>query len=311
MLGRLAVYRVKLLEREFVRRYGTIVQRGPFAGMSFLSKTADSCLMPKLLGCYEAELHSHVRASIGRGYEAVLNIGCAEGYYAVGLARLLPSTQIYAYDTDAGAQAACRRLAEANNVAARVQVHGIFRGDDFESFAGRPSLVLCDIEGAEATLLDPERYPALREFDVIVELHEFLDPGISARITDRFAPSHSIELVQRSCRNESLPDMFDHRSDLLRFLAVWEWRQGKISWAVMRAQKRTAATSSTSDITSLPTSVTAALQRTGQAQPQGQDHERPGWLGRRSGIRRHRRRRGCAPEPFRRGRSSAGPGLSP
>lgn len=237
MLGRLAIYRVKLLEREFVRRYGANVWGGPFAGMSFLPRTTDGPLMPKLLGCYEAELHPHVRATEARGYEAILNIGCAEGYYGVGLARLLPGVEIHAFDTDPAAQAACRRLAEINGVAARVRVDGTFSGEDFEAFRGRRCLVVCDIEGAETALLDPERYPALTEFDVIVELHELLDPGISGRITGRFAPSHSIELVERACRNEGLPDMFDHRSDLLRFLAVWEWRQGKTSWAVMRARR--------------------------------------------------------------------------
>jgi hypothetical protein len=106
MLGRLAIYRVRLLEREFVRPYGTTVQSGPFAGMRFLPKTPDSCLMPKLLGCYEADLHRHVVAALDRGYDTVINIGCAEGYYAVGFARLLPAIEVCAFDTEVAARAA-------------------------------------------------------------------------------------------------------------------------------------------------------------------------------------------------------------
>jgi hypothetical protein len=35
----------------------------------------------------------------------------------------------------------------------------------------------------------------------------------------------------------SLPDMFDRRSDLLRILAIWEWRRGSEPRAGMHARE--------------------------------------------------------------------------
>src|SRR4051812_10570049 len=40
-----------------------------------------------------------------------------------------------------------------------------------DGFAGRRVLLLCDIDRAEETPLDPDRAPALRAFDLLVELH--------------------------------------------------------------------------------------------------------------------------------------------
>jgi hypothetical protein len=238
MIWRVAFWRCRLLEREYVRRYGTVVQDGPFKGMQYLSRTNNECYLPKLLGCFEGELHDHVREIVTAGYESVLNIGCAEGYYTVGLARLLPGARIFAHDTDPKAQAACRRLAEVNGVKDRVEVGGVIRGEDFSRFASQRSLVFCDIEGGEAELLDPERFPALRHIDVIVELHESLVPQISNRLAQRFGPSHEVRIIERGRQLVHLPEMFDHMSEFFRFLAVCEWRAGFTRWAIMRSRAR-------------------------------------------------------------------------
>ena len=65
------------------------VLSGPFAGMAMLPESSwgDGDLAPKLLGCYEAELHPAIAKAISRKPKNIVNIGCAEGYYAVGMAR--------------------------------------------------------------------------------------------------------------------------------------------------------------------------------------------------------------------------------
>src|SRR5215472_7140657 len=145
----LAKYRATLLQNTVVQQCGTTVQGGPFAGMRFVAQSTEGCHVPKLLGCYEAELHPHILAAARRGYDAVINIGSAEGYYAVGLALLMPDARVYAYDTNAASHAVCRSVAEANGVAERVVVGSTFHGEDFATFASQRMLVMCDIEGAE------------------------------------------------------------------------------------------------------------------------------------------------------------------
>jgi hypothetical protein len=66
------------------------VESGPFAGMKYLPGFCEG-ILPKLLGSYEQELWPALHSIASLPIQAVINIGCAEGYYAVGLARLLPA----------------------------------------------------------------------------------------------------------------------------------------------------------------------------------------------------------------------------
>jgi hypothetical protein len=232
----LAKYRATLIQNTVVQQCGLIVQAGPFQGMQFVAQSAEGCHVPKLLGCYEAELHDHIRAAAGRGYQAVINIGAAEGFYAVGLARLMPDARIHAYDTNEAAHAVCRSLAERNGVADRVAIGKTFHGEDFARFAGQHTLVVCDIEGGETALLDPDRYPALRGMDLIVELHDNAEAKPSVVIPGRFQASHAVTMVPNATQPVQLPALFDPLGHLDHLLAVWEWRSGPTPWAVMRAQ---------------------------------------------------------------------------
>lgn len=232
-----AKHRTVLLQNTLLKAHGAQVLGGPFAGMSFVSQVAEGCAVPKLLGCYEQELHPYVEQAIERGYAQVLNIGVAEGYYAVGLARRMPSARIFAFDIDENAQRTCAEVARANGVSERVQIGGLFRGQDFARFVDASTLLVCDIEGAERELLDPEAYPALRALDIIVELHDCLVPGLSQLIVQRFRETHEITLLKQAGRSQPLPPLFDDLSHLDQLLAVWEWRSGPTPWAVMRARR--------------------------------------------------------------------------
>ena len=232
----LSKYRATLIQYTVVQQCGLTVQAGPFHGMQFVSQSAEGCHVPKLLGCYEGELHAHILAAAGRGYGAVINIGAAEGYYAVGLARLMPDTRVYAYDTNAAAHPVCQSLAERNGVAERVIIGGAFRGEDFERFSAQRTLVVCDIEGGETALIDPERYPTLKAMDLIVELHDSPEAKPSVLIPERFGATHDVTMVRHGGRAVELPALFETLGHLDQLLAVWEWRAGPTPWAVMQAR---------------------------------------------------------------------------
>jgi methylase of polypeptide subunit release factors len=87
------------------------VRSGPFQGMNYRTKQAEGCLVARLLGCYESELHGELEKLISEAPDVIIDIGCAEGYYALGLARRLPRARVYARDTNPRAQILCRQLA--------------------------------------------------------------------------------------------------------------------------------------------------------------------------------------------------------
>lgn len=206
---------------------------GPFAGLRYLPFASGSGLLPKLAGSYELEIHSAIEAAIGRGPARVINIGCGEGYYAAGLARRLPGAQIHAFDTDIVARQRARRLTHENGVAGRVEVAGLCRLEDLRRLAGPKSLIVCDCEGCELFLLDPVQVPELAAADLIVELHDFLDPAISTTILERFRPTHDAEIFSMTDRSAfHLPALGPE----MRANALWEGRPDGMQWVWLQAR---------------------------------------------------------------------------
>jgi hypothetical protein len=232
-----ARWRSQMIANTIIHLHGTVVQAGPFAGMEYLGYATEGCLAPRLLGTYEADLHPHIVRLAQEGLDAIIDIGCAEGYYAVGMARLSPGSIIYAHDTDKRAQESCALLAAQNGVTDRVKIGGEFKGEDFDKFSDRSVLLMMDAEGAEDDLLHPDQWPALRGMNIIVETHNMFRPGITNRLVERFQKSHDIEVVNYSPRFTEMPTGLRDYAPLDQLLATWEWRAGPTPWLVMEPKK--------------------------------------------------------------------------
>jgi hypothetical protein len=231
----LSKWRSVLIQNTLLQQQGTIVMQGPLQGLDFLAQSAEGCHIAKLLGCYEQPLQPFIQDAIGAGYPTILNIGCAEGYYAVGMALRMPNTRVLAHDLNPKAQEICAELAHKNKVSDRVTVGGLFTPADFAAYSGQKVLLMCDIEGAERELLDPALAPALKGMDIIVESHECLIHGITQLLIERFKATHDIKLVQDDGQRQLVtpPAWFVNLAHLDQLLATWEWRSGPTPWLVM------------------------------------------------------------------------------
>ena len=233
ILRAMAVWRSALIADALMKRYGARVLHGPFAGMQYVRAATEGALAPRLLGSYECELHSFLERFAAEGFDCVIDVGCAEGYYAVGLARLMPNATVYAYDTEERARDACKDLAARNGVEDRMTIGGTFSPGDFENFAGRKCLVIVDCEGAEVDVLQPEQAPALAQMTLIVETHDLYRRDALATIMRRFSPTHDIVRVETGAKATPLPPELARQSHIDQLLAVWEWRKGPTPWLVM------------------------------------------------------------------------------
>ena len=234
-LRHLAKWRAELVTNTLVARSGTTVLSGPFAGMVYGLRASEGSASSRLLGVYEASLAPVIEQIIARAYPLVVDIGCAEGYYAVGLARRMPGSRILARDENPKAQDLCRRLADLNGVQDRVEVGGRIDLAGLAICTLQNTLILCDIEGAEADLLDPVAAPALTAADILVECHDVIRPGLTDLLADRFKASHHITRIGRQI-DARLPDWMEELSDLDRLIALWEWRSGPTPWLWMQAK---------------------------------------------------------------------------
>jgi hypothetical protein len=233
-LRHLAKWRAHVLENALVERSGDRVLSGPFKGMIYPTRTSEGSRNPRLIGCYEASLAQVIEDIVAGGYDTVVDIGAAEGYYAVGLALRMPRARIIARDTDQNAHAACAQIAEANGVSARVEISGAVGHTDFAEIIRGRTVIICDIEGAEESLLDPVAAPALRNADLLVEVHEGMKAGRIDLLNTRFGTSHDIRRIERRLDDSGLPEWTNDLGDLDRLLLMWEWRSTPTPWLWMR-----------------------------------------------------------------------------
>jgi hypothetical protein len=229
-------------ERSFVnqrviRSTGGIVQTGPFAGMRMIDMSArgDGDIAPKLLGVYEQELHPAFTKFSTRRYDAIVDVGCAEGYYSVGAARLFPGTPVLAYDTDPAALDILMDLARANGCAEQM-VPGAFcdPAELREVVRKYPrSLVIADCEGYEKALFsDPATNAVLASSDLIIECHDLWDADITPSIRAALDATHDIGVAMACGRDPNAFEFLAELSDWDRWRAVWERRGSRMHWLI-------------------------------------------------------------------------------
>jgi hypothetical protein len=181
------------------------VLAGPFRGMRYFNEVTWGSLVPKWVGTYEMELHPWIRRIVERPPRIVIDVGCAEGFYAVGLARLLPGVRVFAFDVDFISRRQLRKLSRLNGVADQIKVSGWCSHYEVERLtAGGNALLIADIEGHETLLLDPVACPSLASTRILVELH----PGVGRTLEDsrreletRFAGTHRSEQLASVARS--------------------------------------------------------------------------------------------------------------
>jgi hypothetical protein len=184
------------------------VSQGPFEGMGYFPLASSRTTLPMLLGTYECELNPAIEKICAAGCDRIIDIGAAEGYYAVGMALRNPGVPLVCFEMNASVRYYLRRLARRNGVRQRLRILGECTPEALESAlegASRPA-VICDCEGAEDLLLDPVPVPSLRRALILVETHEGMVDGVEVHLQERFAATHQIEVIRSRARTtDDLP----------------------------------------------------------------------------------------------------------
>jgi len=179
---------------------GGAIAGGPFVGMKYLERPGK--LNQKLLGTYEKEIVDVIEATCRKGYEKIIVVGAADGYYACGLVWRSRTSMLVAFESELSCHDDITQLAELNGCNDRIQLRGFCDSDALSQELGHDGsrLVICDIDGGEVTLLDPEKVSALRNCDLLVEVHDRIAPGTTETLTRRFTPSHHVRFIAQQER---------------------------------------------------------------------------------------------------------------
>jgi precorrin-6B methylase 2 len=227
------------------KRTHSCVDSGIFEGMRYVKTAVCSAYIPKLIGIYERELVDAVEEICLMNPSVLVDIGAAEGYYAVGLARRLPQARVIAFEMESLGRQALADMANLNGVAERLTIHGkCVEADLTEIAAKHPDAVyIIDVEGNEETLLSSIVVPVLSKASILVELHEFIHSGITDRLINRFQHSHVIKVIWQEPRSFT---EFPWKTVYARLLpksyldwAVSEWRPIRMNWLWMKPKVET------------------------------------------------------------------------
>lgn len=200
-----------------------VIRGGPFKGMKFylpgesdsmVRQLINSAIVTKLVGSFEEPIQGWIHDVAARKYERIINVGSAEGYYAVGFAFTKATPRIVAFDIIERPRQMLEKLATLNGVLPQIEINTLCDWDQLEKLSGPKTLVFCDIEGGEADLLDPVKAPNLKYSDFIIETHDCLVPGVTNLLIERFRLTHQIEVLsdtERQWKRYDWPQAFTDR----------------------------------------------------------------------------------------------------
>src|SRR6478736_1401459 len=104
-----------------------VVIEGPFKGLQYPAlKSHGSAIFAKLYGTYEFSISDLFTSENLKKYGHVIDIGCAEGYYAIGVCLLNDKLTVTAVDTSLEALRLCKQMAEKNGVSDRISFSSAF-----------------------------------------------------------------------------------------------------------------------------------------------------------------------------------------
>lgn len=183
------------------------VMYGPFAGLLFAQlKAHGSSVFPKLIGSYESCLHALWYQLQLNTYQKIIHFGAGEGYYVMGLQKLLlPTEGSTAFECDPRNIVLLKQNLKVNGMSSAVTIfdHKADAHNAASTVEGKRCLVICDIEGEEMTLFHEQNVKKFNHCDLVIELHEFLHRNVRQQLEQLFETTHEVEIISE----EKIPDI--------------------------------------------------------------------------------------------------------
>lgn len=238
-----SLYEHELSERRLSVLFSDLtVRKGYFEGLKYAGYGCfGSSLYPKLCGSYESELTDVFEALEGNEYQEIIDVGCAEGYYAIGLAKKHAKVPVYAFDISANARKLCGEMAAINGVADRMIIKEECTPEWLENLdANVRRLLICDCEGYERKLFGKKNAAALAKCDLVIELHPMFYRDVKEYLADLFRNTHSISYVSSYDDARKIFDLDDccaSLSELDKIKLVQEGRSFCMDWMIATANQ--------------------------------------------------------------------------
>ena len=188
------------------------VTQGPFQGLQLNRNTwwGKSDLGAQCLGVYEKEILDLISAQ--EPFDTFLDIGAADGYYAVGLLHSKMAKKAICFEISEEGQRAIKENWMINKNPGELEIYGEANEQSIASIASvlpEKTLVLVDIEGCEFHLLSQKVISLLDKCTLVIEIHNWIDgfedkyPAL-LRDLDKYFDITIIKTSERNTQNNEL-----------------------------------------------------------------------------------------------------------
>jgi hypothetical protein len=227
------IYRYReRLALSLAERLNYTVINGPFKGMKLIpgSHWNSGDIASQLFGLYEEELENILEKELSKKPDIVINIGAGDGFYLVGIKRRLSDARAIGYEINELSRQRCMALAAFNSV--DIEVHGEMSIDDIslELKDAKNALVFCDVEGAEIAFCEMNMKDACPNATFIIECHDFLVPGVTQALKEKFQETHTVEEIFEGGRNPNKFELLGNLNSFDKSIICCEFRGGPQNW---------------------------------------------------------------------------------
>ncbi len=200
-------------------------------------------LITHILGVYEDHIMNELIKFSKQNDSVFIDIGAADGYFAVGAAYSGLFKKVYAFEIEEKGRESLNKNAKSNLCDKNILIKSEANFEGLKDIINvhKRAVVLIDIEGDEFNLLNDQTLKLLSNCNIIVELHPALVKDGYQKQKELISFSKSffnVSLLKRKNYNPNMFEELDHFTDEERLLAFSEGREDNMSWLILESKNR-------------------------------------------------------------------------
>lgn len=221
---------------------GKVIQYGAFRGMR-LSKISGWCkaeLASMLLGMYEREVVQYLANLPYRARENFVNVGAAEGYFAIGMLHAELSVRTICFELSETSRESMRDGSSLTRNGQNLTLFGLAdenfldKVEGVHGFEYDNSVFLIDVEGAELEILTDDGLRRMARANIVIETHAMMVSEQEQMEFEKLCSKyHRVSEIRTEGRNPGEFFELDSWPDNHRWAICSEGRPERGRWLVL------------------------------------------------------------------------------
>ena len=225
---------------KIILEHGHQVAYGTFKGMKLSKNTywSKNDIITHILGVYEKHVLKKIIEFSKKGNYPFIDIGAADGYFAIGMAFSETFKKIYAFEIDEEGRRSLNRNIENNLCKDKVVVDIEANFETLKEIVdkNKSAVILIDIEGSEFDLLDDNLLQLLSNCYIVCELHPTLSTnGFEKQnmLINNAKAFFDVSIIQRESYSPNKFSELNEFTDEERLIAFGEGRENNMNWLIL------------------------------------------------------------------------------